>query len=313
MTQGEVLEQLQLIRSEAKTDDPMRRKELLDKIANLEHALRAEWRTGVALYDLGETFGALGELQHAIDYYKEAIEPQDSKSEVPIRAYEQLASFEILYARRLRDLAAKSSGEKSPKADTSRQELFKSAQEHLEQVLKLGATAKRCLLLDSCFRQQVLESDKEGWKQKLLDEVEYYKKIVASQIYPPLNQVTLQFLLNSDEENEKQKAEFVQQLDKNSERVVNVSQTDEPDFWDLVYEIDTTLLKALIQNELKRQEEDILQQYKKLQTRSMGDAFESMFNELLAFLEEMLRWKDKRRLANQVHKLGEALTKKDPI
>ena len=75
VTKNGIIEQLRRIQTDAQTAEPARLKELIDELRRYDNALRDEWRTGNALYELGESYATLGELQLAIDLLRRVRSP----------------------------------------------------------------------------------------------------------------------------------------------------------------------------------------------------------------------------------------------
>jgi len=318
VTQNEFLDLLRRIQTDAQSAEPERLKTLIDEVRGYDNALRSEWRTGSALYELGESYATLHEWVSAIDCYTEALSPKDADSEVPIRALEQLANVEGRYAAQLRREAQqreKKGGEKA--AAAKRRELLEDARKRLELALKFGETSERLSLLGSYLKRLALESDDEGRQQLIRDAAARYKqayerKYLQTQAspdpYPALNWIPLLFLANSPEENEKQRGEFLEEIKKN-EQAASQRQVEQPSFWERVHAPDAALLRALIQGDLKKQADEILRQYREaFQTRSTAYQRESVLNQL-DFLSEMLAWKGQAALAGQMSKLCSELEK----
>ena len=80
VTQNEVLERLRRIQVDAQTSKPARIKALVKELRGYDDALRDEWRTGSVLYELGESYAALGELQLAIACYHRVRSPPKESS-----------------------------------------------------------------------------------------------------------------------------------------------------------------------------------------------------------------------------------------
>jgi hypothetical protein len=294
---------------------------LIGELRRCDNALRAEWRTGSALYELGETYATLRELLPAIDYYTKALSPTDVKSEVPIRALEQLANVKVRYAVQLRREAQereKNGNEKAEATATQRKKLLEDARTHLEQVLKFGPTTERLSLLGSCFKRLALESDNEEERRgSLRDAAKYYRKAYEPKSlqtqsspdpYPALNWIPLLFLANKPGENKKQRGKFLAEI-RNNERAASLRQVEQPSFWERVHAPDAALLRALIEGNLEGQANAILRQYREVfQTRSTAYQRESVLNQL-DFLSEMLAWKGQHALADQVSQLRKELEK----
>ena len=209
VTKTGVIEQLRRIQTDAQLAGPARQKELIDELRRYDSALRDEWRTGNALYELGESYATLGELQPAITCYEDALTAKEAKSEVPIRTLEQLANVKVRYAVQLRREARQrepDGGEKAEASSARRKELLEDARKRLDLALGFGATTERLALLGSCLKRLALESE-AGERRKLIqDAAEYYKNAyelkslqtqAAPDPYPALNWIPLLFLANS--------------------------------------------------------------------------------------------------------------------
>jgi CHAT domain-containing protein len=316
VTQNELIEQLQRIRVDAQTADLARRKALVDEVRGCDYALRREWRTGRALYQLGESYAELGELQPAIDCYTQALSPKEIKSEVPIRALEQLANVKVRYALRLRREAQQREADGGEKAEASSQErkaLLEDARKRLELALGFGKTLERLALFGSCFKRLALESDNEEREVNIRLATKYYRQayeqvssqsVGSSGFYPALNWITLQFLANSPKKNKKQQRAFLTEIKKNEE-LASLRQAEQPSFWERVTTPDAALLRALIQGNLEGQADAVCQQYQEVFQRSTAYERESVFNQL-DFLSEILAWKQ-HALADPVSKLRQKL------
>ena len=196
---------------------PSRRriKALVKKLRGYDDALRDEWRTGSVLYELGESYAIFREWVPAIDCYTQALSPKEAKSEVPIRALEQLANVKVRYAMQLRREAQQQeadSGEKAEASSAKRKELLEDALKWLELALGFGATTERLSLLGSYAKRLALESDHKERPAALRRAAEFYERAyrqISRQMeelpdpYPALNWITLQFLANNDDENER--------------------------------------------------------------------------------------------------------------
>jgi len=321
VTQNEILEQLRRIQTDAQTAEPARLKALVDELRGHDNALRDEWRTGSALYELGESYATLRERQSAITCYENALTATETKSEVPIRTLEQLANVKVRYAAQLRSEARQreaDGGEKTAASSAKRRELLQDARKRLELALKFGDTTERLSLLGSCLKRLALESDNEERRKLIRDAAECYKKAyelkslqaqASPDPYPLLNWIPLQFLANSPEENEEQQGEFVANIEKGVQ-MASLRQAEQPSFWERVHAPDAALLRALIEGNLtEKQANEVTGQYREVfQTRSTAYERESVLNQL-DFLSEILAWKEQHALAGQVSRLRDELEK----
>ena len=308
VTQNEALEQLRRIQVDAQTTEPARIKALVKELRGYDDALRDEWRTGSVLYELGESYAALREWGPAIDCYTQALAPKEAKSEVPIRALEQLADVKVRYAVQLREADG---GEKAEVSSAKRKELLKGALEHLELALGFGATTERLSLLGSYAKRLALESAHDERRAALRRAAEFYERAyrqISRQTeelpdpYPALNWITLQFLANNADENERQQAEFLLVIEA-CVQAASQRQAVQPDFWERVHDPDAALLRALIEGKLADQATTIRQKYRKaFQERSTAYERESVLNQL-DFLGEALAWKGEQEPAGQVSRL----------
>ena len=320
VTKNGILEQLWRIQTDAQMAEPARLKALLDELRGYDSALSDEWRTGNALYELGKSYATLGELRSAIACYTQALTAQDAESEVPIRALEQLANVEVRYAMQLRREAQQQQADGGEKAETSsakRKELMEDALKRLELALGFGETTERLSLLGSYAKRLALESAHDERRAALRRAAAFYERAyrqITRQMeelpdpYPALNWITLQFLANNADENERQQAEFLMVIEA-CIQAARQRQAVQPSFWERVHEPDAALLRALIQGTLVDQLGVVCQQYREvLQTRSTAYERESVLNQL-DFLGEALAWKGEQEPAGQVSRLREELEK----
>ncbi|MFO7634716.1 MAG: CHAT domain-containing protein, partial [Caldilinea sp.] len=324
VTSNELIEQIRRVRVDAETATPARQQELVCELHRYTNLLRNEWRTGRALYDLGEAFAALDELQTAIDLYKDALCAKETKCETPIRAKEQLGHVKVRRAVQLWRAAqqAAAGGGQAETSQEERVELLNDARNDLELALKFGETTERFSLLGSCHKRLAMESAGKERATHLQQALDYYQKACSEKLqdaratynpYPALNCIPLQLMINGDEENERKKPAFLREVEA-CERYAQLRQDERSDFWERVHAPDAALVRLLVENYLETQagalEEranHIVQLYREVfEMRATAYQRASVINQL-DFLSEMLAGKKKHALAARLSKLRREL------
>jgi CHAT domain-containing protein len=265
VSKHEILDQLHQIRGDAENAERSRHKILLQRLQQNDRWLRSEWRTSDALYELAETYSALGELETAIGLYQAALDSEETRSGVPLRAVEQLANLELRRAEQLRRQLLAADAPPDPTAEKNRKRLLKNAEDRLELLLRVAENVERRALMAGYWKRMALSTDGDERKQALVKAAEHYKRAAERAAdehkpYPALNWVICQFLANEEAENAAQMAELLQAVAE-CERIARELQKLTTDYWKRVYIPDAHLLRALLTSTLDQEADAIVRQY----------------------------------------------------
>jgi hypothetical protein len=266
------------------------------------------------LYAFGETYGELGISDKAINYYEKAIMVSGANERVPLRAIEQLANLQTRYAIQLRR-ELQQNGMKPKEAqrlEKNIEKLMDEAQDRLAWLLKVGKTPERLALLGSCHKRLALAATGNKRTAQLSQATEFYRQAhqqsqgsTGLNPYHALNLVACGFA-HGDAQDPQMKLELLELID-GSEKAARMRLQEQPSYWLRVAIPDAALLRALIQNNLKQREQEILQMYQEVFERGATIRERASALDQFEFLSEILAEQGETELAAAVKRLQVAL------
>lgn len=254
---------------------------LKQRLPMLDKAAVTEWpKSGALRAALGRAYGELDMFDDAIKNYEAALSVE--RADVDLKALEQLAN---LKARHAEAQARRTRGVKEGAAETLKNAnaLIDEAEELLEKLMNLGvsvddrlstATAERYALKGSIAKRRAMIATIEG-KEKdarriLTDMQTYYAKaaeiVSGADPYHIVQQILAETLSGDGQLTEATRASLREKL----QTVENdaVAQKDKKrEFWPRANIADCRLVRALIEENLGDQVDEIVEQYRDAQSR----------------------------------------------
>jgi CHAT domain-containing protein len=310
----EIIGELNTIRRRIAESEMAQKKLLVKDVELLEQQLDREWQSGEMLYAFGETYGELGISDKAINYYEKAIMVSGANERVPLRAIEQLANLQTRYAIQLRRELQQNSmkPKEAQRLEKNIEKLMEEAQDRLAWLLKVGKTPERLALLGSCHKRLALAATGNKRTDQLSQATEFYRQAhkesqgsTGLNPYHALNLVACGFA-HGDAQDPQMKLELLELID-GSEKAARMRSQEQPSYWLRVAIPDAALLRALIQNDLKQREQEILQMYQEVFERGATIRERASALDQFEFLSEILMEQGETELAAAVKRLQAAL------